>query len=688
MTYPTVRTYIDLTSGAFTNATSWTEITAWTKPVRCQHGRSTVRDDFQPGSGSMRLVNNDGRFDPLNTAGPYYPNLQPRRRVKVEATVGATTYPLAHGWVRGWPTAQEFRTVDEPTIEWVDALAVLARTELPDSVYDHVVGGLSPTAWYKLQDRLTPTLEDSSGNGNHGLWGTIEETQSFWSGLEARPLPATVLKAGEADSVIPGAGRPGMSWSRLQAEIAQPLNGATDTPRAPVARAGDATLVETTDPWSIEAWFIYRQAFMVGETNTYTATPVTAQQVLWQWGENPAVPGPNAFHVWKLELQIYLPDSSSYPSVVVQNHTNTSAASVQPAGQYSLDDGKPHQVIVTWDTVTLRLYVDGAFVDSDVVTIPPNSMPATPLGIGVAYNYGGSSNNLHRMLQSITGDFVFYGYQLLAADIEDLWYAGRYGSLTTATRLTSGQVIDQALGMIGWGQPVSVAAGNHYVKPEVTARAGALDYIRAAARSENGPFWQAPDGTLTFLPSDWPATHARAATVQWQLSDNGSTALSFAWPVEVDYDDDALVNDVTADWVDGTQRAENAASVTSYGRSRDSIATILDTPDDALQLANWHVAAHADPYQRLRRGVTIRPSTTTDFEFVCGVRVLDRVAMTRTTTDGRTVTEEYWVQGISHDIDPGQGRWETRLQLDLADIPGRLFTLDTSTLDGVDVLAY
>jgi hypothetical protein len=55
---------------------TWVDVTAWLlEPVGVDRGRSSEFDDFPPSRFSCTLDNSDRRFDPTNTAGPYYPNV-------------------------------------------------------------------------------------------------------------------------------------------------------------------------------------------------------------------------------------------------------------------------------------------------------------------------------------------------------------------------------------------------------------------------------------------------------------------------------------------------------------------------------------------------------------------------------------------------------------------------------------
>ncbi len=65
--------------------------------VLIERGRSDQFSDFLTGKAVLTLENNDRRFDPWYASSPIYPNVMPRRRVRLLATYGAPTSPLFVG---------------------------------------------------------------------------------------------------------------------------------------------------------------------------------------------------------------------------------------------------------------------------------------------------------------------------------------------------------------------------------------------------------------------------------------------------------------------------------------------------------------------------------------------------------------------------------------------------------------
>lgn len=82
---------------------SWTDITPYVdmkQGVVITRGASDELSETQPGTGTLRLDNADGRFTPGNSASPYYPFVRRNAPIRISAAViptrsGSAPYPLA-----------------------------------------------------------------------------------------------------------------------------------------------------------------------------------------------------------------------------------------------------------------------------------------------------------------------------------------------------------------------------------------------------------------------------------------------------------------------------------------------------------------------------------------------------------------------------------------------------------------
>jgi len=72
--------------------------------IQTNRGRSATADEFQTGTLTLRIVDQNGDFNPQNTAGPYYGLLNPMRKVQITATWNTVTYPIFSGFITGYST--------------------------------------------------------------------------------------------------------------------------------------------------------------------------------------------------------------------------------------------------------------------------------------------------------------------------------------------------------------------------------------------------------------------------------------------------------------------------------------------------------------------------------------------------------------------------------------------------------
>ena len=69
--------------------------------VQTSSGRSPLVDQFQTGQLTLRIVDQNGDFNPTNATGPYFGLLTPMKKVQITATYSATTYPIFSGFGAG-----------------------------------------------------------------------------------------------------------------------------------------------------------------------------------------------------------------------------------------------------------------------------------------------------------------------------------------------------------------------------------------------------------------------------------------------------------------------------------------------------------------------------------------------------------------------------------------------------------
>jgi hypothetical protein len=73
--------------------------------VNTNRGRNISSEQFQTGTASIRLLDQNGDFNPQNTLSPYYTYLNPMRKMTITATYNSVTYPIFAGYITGYNTS-------------------------------------------------------------------------------------------------------------------------------------------------------------------------------------------------------------------------------------------------------------------------------------------------------------------------------------------------------------------------------------------------------------------------------------------------------------------------------------------------------------------------------------------------------------------------------------------------------
>jgi hypothetical protein len=108
------------------------EITDLVTRVAIRRGRNRITSKFEFGSADVVLYDQNGDWNPMNTAGAYYPNLVPLRQIIIYATYGGSDYYLFSGYITNYDTGfrQGNEDVSTVTLKCVDAFKLLAGSAI------------------------------------------------------------------------------------------------------------------------------------------------------------------------------------------------------------------------------------------------------------------------------------------------------------------------------------------------------------------------------------------------------------------------------------------------------------------------------------------------------------------------------------------------------------------------------
>jgi len=123
--------------------------------INTSRGRNAQADQFQTGQLTLRIVDQNGDFNPQNTNSPYYGLLNPMRKVQITATWMGTTYPIFAGFITGYSTTTPKFTGDVvyTTITAVDAFRLAQNAQI-STVTGATAGQASGTRINKILDQI------------------------------------------------------------------------------------------------------------------------------------------------------------------------------------------------------------------------------------------------------------------------------------------------------------------------------------------------------------------------------------------------------------------------------------------------------------------------------------------------------------------------------------------------------
>jgi len=114
--------------------------------IDVKRGRTALSDQFQTGSLSLRIVDQNGDFNPQNPSSPYYNLLTPMKKVQISATYNSVTYPVFSGFITSYVTTypKDAEDVAYTTIQAVDAFRLAQNAQI-NTVTGASAGDLSGT---------------------------------------------------------------------------------------------------------------------------------------------------------------------------------------------------------------------------------------------------------------------------------------------------------------------------------------------------------------------------------------------------------------------------------------------------------------------------------------------------------------------------------------------------------------
>jgi hypothetical protein len=143
------------------------DLTPNVRQISIKRGRNIMRDTYESGSATIRVLDPNSDFNPQNVNSPYFGFLTPLRKLRVSATVGGVGYFLFSGYTTDYkytyPQGQETGYVD---IICADAFRLMQQAGIT-TVADATAGQDTGTRIGKILDQVSwPTSMRTIDTGN------------------------------------------------------------------------------------------------------------------------------------------------------------------------------------------------------------------------------------------------------------------------------------------------------------------------------------------------------------------------------------------------------------------------------------------------------------------------------------------------------------------------------------------
>ena len=107
----------------------YTDLEAYVLSATITRGRSRELEEFNAGTATVVLDNQDGRFDPNNTSSPYAGNIKPGKllRIKITDPTTGVNEPIFEGNIIQWDVTYSWPNMSRCTISAYDAFKPLSQ---------------------------------------------------------------------------------------------------------------------------------------------------------------------------------------------------------------------------------------------------------------------------------------------------------------------------------------------------------------------------------------------------------------------------------------------------------------------------------------------------------------------------------------------------------------------------------
>jgi hypothetical protein len=255
----------------------------------------------------------------------------------------------------------------------------------------------------------------------------------------------------------------------------------------------------------------------------------------------------------------------------------------------------------------------------------------------------------------------------------------------------SGTRVEELLDFAGFPNSMwTIQPGNSTMQADPGGNRSVLQAIQTVEQSEFGAFYMTPTGKARFLQRSYVSQLADVLPIKYTDS---ITPAADEYPytsLDIAYDDQLIINDVSVTRLGGTpQIVINQPSIdVFFYKSATRTDLLMETDAEALSQAQMIVASRDNASIRIDSMSLNLNSVVDELNTLqnLSLDIYTLINIEKTVPGGSTINTELFVQGVQHDVAPGQ--WNIKVYT--AEPIIQAFILD-STTQGVlnqNVLTY
>lgn len=556
---PILTVEVAFTTGALEDPV-WVNVTSDVRSWDVTRGRTRELERMQPGRATVVLGNLSRQYDSAYAPGPHFGNLKPMRRIRIRETFNGTTFPTFDGFIDGWhldyPGIGHDATA---TVVATDGFKILARTDLPRSVYYDTVEADVPPIWWRLGDNLDKLQVGAALN--QGTGGTTYDAPFVGSpALGAQSL--IVNDDDEAMDIRAAGSAAGTPMMGLSVPTAT-LNLLVDEP-----------------VFSIEAWIrvvIPSSASGIYVQNLATVSRATEasthMDLFWSADLDTALNGRMVFRI----------DEFGTGNVYA---VTTPAASVQPSEIH-------HVVAVVEADGQMAIWLDGTRYTTALAGATGTDVTGVAFGTGdfnVGFD-GNSSLNANRNWSGTIDEFAVWFRDLGATRIAAHHEAGTHPWQDDQPGERAVRILD----LSDWPASLRELDDGNVALQSATLGETALEHAQKVAETEFGLLLMSRAGEVRLVERAALFARVSQATFGDDGAEIGYRAVTF------NDGDEVIRNRATISRRNGVAKTdEDTASVDEFGRFDYVLDGLLHRLDSYSQnYADFIAAEYAEPRRRV-----------------------------------------------------------------------------------------